>query len=173
MMQAAEYLGWDVTELKPVSSYIQVSFVMSCHVHCFKAALQRTKLHDCAETHDLAVTNTYFKKRDTHLATYTSGGHATQIDYWMIRRRDLKLVSNTKVILYDSVVPQHCLLVMDIRLDPLCQTRKPVTGPERIKWWKMKEQRGDLAASSEAMWNEAVAQIHQAGARTLGKTKPG
>ncbi len=66
---------------------------------------------DCAETHDLAVTNTYFKKRDTHLATYTSGGHATQIDYWMIWQRDLKLV------------------VMDIRLDPLCQTRK-----EKLSW---------------------------------------
>ncbi len=59
-----------------------------------------------------------------------------------------------------------------------------MTGPERIKWGKMKEQRGNLAAvlaefavnteqPLEAMWNEAVAQIHQVGARTLGKTKPG
>ncbi|KAL1247800.1 hypothetical protein QQF64_023176 [Cirrhinus molitorella] len=40
-----------------------------------------SRILDCTETHDLAVTNTYFKKRDTHLAIYTSGGHATQIDY--------------------------------------------------------------------------------------------
>lgn len=48
----------------------------------------------------------------------------------------------------------------------------------------MKEQRGNLAAvlaefavnseqPLEAMWNEAMAQIHQVSTRTLGKTQPG
>lgn len=55
------------------------------------------RILDCLETHDLAVTNMYFKKRSTHMATYTSGGHVTRIDYWMVQRRDLKLVTNTKV----------------------------------------------------------------------------
>lgn len=101
------------------------------------------------------------------MATYTSAGHATQIDFWMIWRRDQKLVRNTKVIPYGSIVPLHRLLVMDIILYALCQTMKPVTGPEQIKWWK-KEQRDNLAAvlaelavnpekTLEAMWNEAVA----------------
>ncbi len=89
---------------------------------------------DCVETHDLAVTNMYFKKRSTHLATYTSGGHVTQIDYWMVQRQDLQLVTNTKEIPYDSVAPQHHLLVLDIQMDQLRQIRKSMTGSERIKW---------------------------------------
>lgn len=74
------------------------------------------------ETLDLAVTNMYFKKRSTHLATYTSCGHKTQIDCCMVRGRDLKLVTNTKVVTYDSVAPQHRLLVLDIQMDQLHQT---------------------------------------------------
>ncbi|XP_049796078.1 uncharacterized protein LOC126212707 [Schistocerca nitens] len=62
---------------------------------------------DFAESHDLIVTNTYFKKRPTHLANYTSGGHATEIDYWLFRHQDMKLVTDTKVIPYDCITPQH------------------------------------------------------------------
>ena len=39
---------------------------------------------------DLAIVNTYFKKKDEHRVTYKSGGKSTQIDYVMCRRRDLK-----------------------------------------------------------------------------------
>nr|GEW42769.1 integrator complex subunit 11 [Tanacetum cinerariifolium] len=36
---------------------------------------------DFATAHDLAVVNSYFKKRDHHLITFQSGGRCTQIDY--------------------------------------------------------------------------------------------
>lgn len=71
---------------------------------------------DCAMAHDLAIANTYFKKRQTHLITYVSGGTSTQIDYWMLRRRDLKLVQDAKVIPSDNIGPQHRLLTLDRRM---------------------------------------------------------
>nr|GEX20146.1 hypothetical protein [Tanacetum cinerariifolium] len=40
--------------------------------------------------HYLVVANSFFKKRDSHLITFQSGGHNTQIDYLLVRRGDLK-----------------------------------------------------------------------------------
>ncbi|MGL4931832.1 MAG: endonuclease/exonuclease/phosphatase family protein, partial [Aeromonas sp.] len=64
---------------------------------------------DCAEAHDLVIANTFFKKRDSHLATYTSGGRSTQIDYWLIRRHDFKFVMDAKVIPSETIASQHRL----------------------------------------------------------------
>ena len=47
----------------------------------------------CAVT-DLAVTNTFFRKRNSQLVTYNSGGCTTQVDYILVRRTELKLVKN-------------------------------------------------------------------------------
>ncbi|EYC39922.1 hypothetical protein Y032_0636g936 [Ancylostoma ceylanicum] len=49
-----------------------------------------TMLLDHAEAADLAVVNTFFKKKNEHLITYCSGGRATQIDYILVRRKELK-----------------------------------------------------------------------------------
>lgn len=50
-----------------------------------------------AEAHDLAIANTFYRKRESHLVTYESGGRRTQIDYWLLRRTDLKLAMDCKV----------------------------------------------------------------------------
>ena len=47
---------------------------------------------------DLAIVNTYFKKKDEHRVTYKSGGKSTQVDYVMCRRRNLKEMCDCKVI---------------------------------------------------------------------------
>ena len=39
----------------------------------------------CAAT-DLAVTNTFFRKKNSQLVTYNSGGYAILIDYILFRR---------------------------------------------------------------------------------------
>ena len=39
---------------------------------------------------DLAIVNTFFKKKDEHRVTYKSGEKSTQVDYVMCRRRNLK-----------------------------------------------------------------------------------
>ncbi|XP_026016523.1 uncharacterized protein LOC113017592 [Astatotilapia calliptera] len=95
---------------------------------------------DYAEAHDLAMTNTFFKKKPAHLITYSSGGRDTQIDYWLVRRPHLSLVTNVKVIPSTNIGPQHRLLVMDLRLN-LGQRRRrtPTTTVEKIKWWRLPE----------------------------------
>ena len=43
---------------------------------------------DFGKRMDLAIVNTYFKKKDEHRVTYKSGGKSTQVDYLMCRRRN-------------------------------------------------------------------------------------
>ena len=60
---------------------------------------------------DLAIVNTYFKKKDEHRVTYKSGGKSTQVDYVMCRRRNLKEMCDRKVILNECVAKQHRMVI--------------------------------------------------------------
>ena len=51
-----------------------------------------------AKRMDLAIFNTYFKKKDEHRVTYKSGCKSTQVDYVMCRRRNLKEMCDCKVV---------------------------------------------------------------------------
>lgn len=72
---------------------------------------------DFAETFDMAVVNTFFRKQDTHLITYTSGGHNIQVDSWLTRRSDLKFVTDAKVIPSVDIIPHYKLLSLNIHSD--------------------------------------------------------
>lgn len=61
------------------------------------------------------MTNT-FRKRESHLITYEFGGRRTQIDYWLLKRTDLKRAMDCNVILSEIVAPQHKLLIQDLRM---------------------------------------------------------
>ncbi|KAK6729990.1 hypothetical protein RB195_006813 [Necator americanus] len=65
---------------------------------------------------DLIIANTQYQKRKSHLITCTTGGHEAQIDFWMLRRRNRRLLQNSKVITTDHVTAQHHLLVMDLKI---------------------------------------------------------
>ncbi|XP_047501811.1 uncharacterized protein LOC125047577 [Penaeus chinensis] len=79
-------------------------------VHVGKGYAQRNtegeRVLECAESLDMAFVNTFYQKKDEHLITYKSGQHATQIDYMMIRRADMKSVRNCKAIPGEAVVIQ-------------------------------------------------------------------
>ncbi|XP_056003432.1 uncharacterized protein LOC125662874 [Ostrea edulis] len=75
------------------------------------------RILDYAQAFDLVVGNTCFKKRDSHLVTYESGGAATQIDFILFRRNMRKLVTDVKVIPGEELALQHQLLVCDILID--------------------------------------------------------
>ena len=66
---------------------------------------------DFGKRMDLAIVNTYFKKKYEHRVTYKSGGKSNQVDYVMCRRRNLKEMCDCKVILNECVAKQHRMVL--------------------------------------------------------------
>jgi hypothetical protein len=65
--------------------------------------------------YDLIVVNTLFRKRVSHLVTFSSGQYCSQIDFILVRREDRHTCLDCKVIPEEYVVPQHKLVVADFR----------------------------------------------------------
>ena len=74
---------------------------------------------------DMLVCNTYFKKRDSHLITYSSGGYSTHIDYNLTKKRYRKLVHDIKVIPGEEVFTQHKLLICNLSISSTSIKKKP------------------------------------------------
>ena len=70
---------------------------------------------DFAVAFDLMIANTFFRKRESHLVTFSSGQHCSQIDFVLARRKDKRACLDCKVIPGECVVSQHKLLVADFR----------------------------------------------------------
>jgi hypothetical protein len=66
-----------------------------------------------ALAYDLIVANTLFRKRVSHLVTFTSSQHCSQIDFILTRREEKHACLDCKVIPGECVVPQHKLVVAD------------------------------------------------------------
>ena len=92
---------------------------------------------DFAKKIELAITNTCFVKKPAHRVTYNSGGRSSQVDYIMVRRRRIKEVVDTKVIVNESVAKQHRIVVSAIII--WTKWRKAPKPVKRIKWWKLKD----------------------------------
>ncbi|KAI5101079.1 hypothetical protein C0J45_8282 [Silurus meridionalis] len=76
-------------------------------------------LVDFAKKMEMAVVNTYFKKKENHRVTYKSGGRCTQVDHVLCRRCNLKEIEDSKVLAVDSVARQHrmvvCRMVLEVK----------------------------------------------------------
>ncbi|PWA87966.1 hypothetical protein CTI12_AA123880 [Artemisia annua] len=86
-----------------------------------------------ATAHDLVVANSFFKKRDVHLITFQSGGHETQIDYLLVRRRDLRVCRDCRVFPSEVCSSQHKLLALDALFERR-HPRRVAIGWPRILW---------------------------------------
>jgi hypothetical protein len=62
-----------------------------------------------ALAYDLVVANTLFRKRVSHLVTFSSGQHCSQINFILTRREDRHACLDCKAISGECVVPQHKL----------------------------------------------------------------
>ena len=84
---------------------------------------------------DMVVCNTWFKKRDSRIITYSSGDCSTQIDYILVRNKDRKLVKDVTIISREEVLSQHRIVVLDVKIK-FCKEEKQLFIPKR-KVWKL------------------------------------
>jgi hypothetical protein len=66
-----------------------------------------------ALSYDLIVENTLFRNRVSHLVTFSSGQHCSQINFILMRRKDRHACLDCKMIPRECVVPQYKLVVAD------------------------------------------------------------
>jgi hypothetical protein len=86
-----------------------------------------------ALAYDIIVANTLFRKRVSHLVTFSSGQHCSQINFILARREGRHACLNCKVIPGECVISQHKLVVADFRFRVHLQRSKRVQEP-RTKW---------------------------------------
>jgi hypothetical protein len=92
-----------------------------------------------ALAYNLIVANTLFRKRVSHLVTFSSGQHCSQIDFILVRRKDRHACLDCKVTPGECVMPQQKLVVVDFRFRVHLQRSKRVQAL-RTKWLKLKEE---------------------------------
>jgi hypothetical protein len=86
-----------------------------------------------ALAYDLITANTLFRKKVSHLVTFSSGQHYNQIDFILARREDIHACLDCKVIPVECVVPQYKLVIADFRFRVRLQRSKRVQA-SRTKW---------------------------------------
>jgi hypothetical protein len=86
-----------------------------------------------ALAYDLFVANTLFRKRVSHLVTFSSGQHCNKIDFILVKREDRHPCLDCKVIPRECVVSQHKLVIADFRFRVRFQQSKHVQA-RMTKW---------------------------------------
>ena len=92
------------------------------------------RLLDFAVAHDPVIGNTLFKKRNSHLITYASGDHETQVDNILFRRGLRKHIRDVKVIPGEECLTQHRLLVCIFKIAAVPRVKRNFT--PRLRTWK-------------------------------------
>ncbi|EYB87750.1 hypothetical protein Y032_0258g461 [Ancylostoma ceylanicum] len=90
------------------------------------------RILEYADSHDLVLVNTKFRKRPSHLVTFYSGNTQTQIDFVLVRHRDQNSVTDAKVVPYEVVATQHRPLICTMKIMPPKQTQDERCGPARV-----------------------------------------
>ena len=98
---------------------------------------EESMIVDFGKRIDLAIVNTYFKKKDEHKVTYKRGGKSAQVNYVMCGSRNLKKMCDCKVILNECVAKQHRMVVCKMAL--MVKKKKAEKVKPKIQWWKLKE----------------------------------
>jgi hypothetical protein len=110
-----------------------------------------------AIVYDLMVANTFFIKKKSHLITFNSGQHSSQIDFVLTRREERQNCMDCKVIPDERVVTQHKLLVADFCFQ-VCVRRDRGMKIMRMRWWKLKVDVSQVFKNriiAEGSWNKS------------------
>ena len=94
-------------------------------------------LLEFATAMELVVCNTFFTKRDTKKITYASGeGESmttSEIDYFLVRKKDSSSVKDGTVINGEECLKQHKLLICKIELSEVLPKLKRQQARDRSK----------------------------------------
>ncbi|EYC16300.1 hypothetical protein Y032_0034g2915 [Ancylostoma ceylanicum] len=96
------------------------------------------RIMELAEAHDLAITSTFFTKRESQKVTYSSGGRRSEKDHVLVWRTALKTVKNVKSIPGEQIAGQHRLVIADVWM--LFPKQAKCKIEPRIRWWKLTSQ---------------------------------
>ena len=129
------------------------------------------------------IDNTFFRKRESHPVTFSSGQHSSQIDFVLARRNDKRACLCCKVIPGECVVSQHKLLVADFRFQVRARRDKQAK-IERTKWWKLKGETSEVFRERvikegswkeeddiNNMWDKMATNIRKVASEVCGVTK--
>ena len=113
---------------------------------------------DFAQAYELAIVNTFYRKREEHYITFKSGENKSQIDCLMWRRESIKRCKDCKVIPGESVVTQHRLLVLDFWCEGKRgnKRKEQINKEPKIRWWKLTGENEKLFArkmKEEVVWS--------------------
>jgi hypothetical protein len=143
------------------------------------------RILDFGLSYDMILANTWFRKRESHLVTFKSGVNTSQIDFFLLRKRDRGCCIDCKVIPGESVATQHRVLILDLRIRQYRKRDRHMIDP-RIKWWALKEAKQGmfvervvkevdwcLEEDSESMWNKIAGGMRKVAKEVLGESKGG
>jgi len=141
------------------------------------------EIFNFAVAYDLMLANTFFRKRQSHIVTFSSGQHSSQIDFVLTRREDKRACVDCKVIPGECVVSQHRLLVSDFRLRIRVRQDKGAR-ITRTKWWKLKgdasrvfkdrvieEGAWNVEGEANRMWEEMANCVRKVATEVFGVTR--
>ncbi|KAI5625632.1 hypothetical protein C0J50_14846 [Silurus asotus] len=108
--------------------------------YCLKVRnVEEQMMVDFSNRMEMAVVNTYFKKKEDHRVKFESERRCTQVVYVLCRRCNLTEIGDSKVLAGDSVAGQHRMVVCKMVLE-VKKKRRRVKIERRIRWWKLKEE---------------------------------
>lgn len=107
---------------------------------------------DFATQFHMTIMNTFFQKADRHLVTYKSGERETQIDYLMCQNDLRRSVKDCKVVLGESFVSQHRLLIAELCIVGRSLSKDTSKVVEKIKWHNLKNEQKDQFVKEMREW---------------------
>ena len=93
-------------------------------------------LLDFADSTEMRIMNTYFRKELEKKVTYDSGGNKTRIDYMLVSKRMGMKVKDVKAVPGEVAMLQHRLVVMDVSFREGEIRRAKVA---RLRTWKLRQ----------------------------------
>ncbi|VDP54298.1 unnamed protein product [Heligmosomoides polygyrus] len=109
-----------------------------------------------------------------HGGLVSGTGHVTPMD------RDRSVVTDAKIVPYETVTPQHRPLICTLKIAPPRLKQVERCGAVRIKWWRIREKEAAVISrvrlptvtTVHETWKMATDAIRQAAQSELGITKP-